>query len=92
MIFAFQDSTRNLHDMFRSFAGAENHFGKTFSEGAMSIHLSEREFCHRRGLESAQHCVCIQRTVSKLIEEIPPFLRRHRVDFAYTCVWNKTFR
>ena len=53
MIFAFQNSTRNLHDMLRSFAGAENNLWETLSEGAMSIHLGESEFCYRRSLESA---------------------------------------
>ena len=81
-LLALEELGRDLHDLVRRLAGAEDDFGKPSAQRAVRIHLREAQVRHRRRLESAQHLVAADSARPELLQELDCFRRGHPVHLA----------
>lgn len=68
---------RDFHDLDGRLARAEDHFGKTFAQRPVGVHLGEAEIRHGRGLKRVQHLLAAHAAGAKFFEELNGFSRRH---------------
>jgi len=67
----------DFHDLLRCFAGAENHFGETFAQGAMSIHLGKADIRNGGGLKGLQDLFPAHTAGAEFFQELSRFGDRH---------------
>ena len=67
----------DFHDLLGRFARAKNHFGETFPQRPVGVHLGETEVRHRGGLKRVQHLIATHAAGAKLFKELNGYSRRH---------------
>jgi hypothetical protein len=84
-----QDAVLLLHqlggdadNLFRCFARAENHFGKTSPQPTVCVHLGKAQVNDRGGLKSLQDFIAAQRAGSVSLKEFDRFTRGHEAQSA----------
>jgi hypothetical protein len=64
-------------NLFRCFAGAKNHFGKTAPQAPVRVHLGKAQVNDRGGLKSLQDFIAGQLAGSESLKEFDRFTRGH---------------
>ena len=77
ILVVFQKFAGDFQNLFRRFSGAENHFGETFAQGAVCIHLRKADVGNGRSLESLENFIAADAAGAKFFQELSRFSNGH---------------